>query len=586
MTTDAGTITNCYYVNTQIGSPSNACTLSGYYQVFASEPTNRIYKQMTSSSQTYYAACNISGVKSKYFTTGSPIDVAYTVTGVDGNVLTKGKDYEAVFSPTTTVQVANDYTLTITAKEGSGYTGSQTFTFSVTDFEAITSSTTSWEDGGIYKVTSNVTINNRIIVNGNVTLILKDGFTLNANKGIELTAGNQLTIKGENENSGTLTCKADIHKSGIGAYRLGTLIINGGTINATGGSYGAGIGGDIYSLGGTITINGGQITANGGYNAPGIGPGNPFSNACYNPSGTVRLGWTNTTDFIQVTGNGADYGFGQRITDLGFVSGKGFTIDGTTNIATSSNIKGVYSIKLVPDADVLNLANNADNTAIASANSTTKNVVLAGRTLYKDGKWNTICLPFNVTLAGSPLAGADALTVTEASISEKTLNLTFGNAVTTLTAGTPYIIKWDSGDDLTETDLVFSNVTINSAPNNFSSGSGDTKVSFMGTYGVTNYDATDTSILLMGGGNTLYYPLSGASIGACRAYFKIGGAQQARQLTSFNIDFGGVTEIVSANDMSDIIPADTWYTLDGRRLSGKPTVSGIYINNGNKVAIK
>ena len=29
-----------------------------------------------------------------------------------------------------------------------------------------------------------------------------------------------------------------------------------------------------------------------------------------------------------------------------------------------------------------------------------------------------------------------------------------------------------------------------------------------------------------------------------------------------------------------------WYTLDGVRLSGKPTASGIYINNGKKIVIK
>ena len=32
--------------------------------------------------------------------------------------------------------------------------------------------------------------------------------------------------------------------------------------------------------------------------------------------------------------------------------------------------------------------------------------------------------------------------------------------------------------------------------------------------------------------------------------------------------------------------ADAWYSLDGRRLSGKPTKKGLYINNGKKVAIK
>ena len=31
---------------------------------------------------------------------------------------------------------------------------------------------------------------------------------------------------------------------------------------------------------------------------------------------------------------------------------------------------------------------------------------------------------------------------------------------------------------------------------------------------------------------------------------------------------------------------DAWYSLDGRRLTGKPSRAGVYINNGNKVVIK
>ena len=31
---------------------------------------------------------------------------------------------------------------------------------------------------------------------------------------------------------------------------------------------------------------------------------------------------------------------------------------------------------------------------------------------------------------------------------------------------------------------------------------------------------------------------------------------------------------------------DGWYTIDGVRLSGKPSKSGLYINNGRKVIIK
>jgi hypothetical protein len=31
---------------------------------------------------------------------------------------------------------------------------------------------------------------------------------------------------------------------------------------------------------------------------------------------------------------------------------------------------------------------------------------------------------------------------------------------------------------------------------------------------------------------------------------------------------------------------DAWYSLDGRRIVGKPSTKGVYINNGNKVIIK
>jgi len=236
------------------------------------------------------------------------------------------------------------------------------------------------------------------------------------------------------------------------------------------------------------------------------------------------------------------------------------------------------------------LADNADNsTAITDADGYVANVTLAARTLYKDGAWNTICLPFNVTIAGSPLAGATARPLTSASISGSTLTLTFGDAVTTLEAGTPYIIKWASGDNLVSP--VFSSVTIDKTDRSYDNGiSGDNRVRFLGTYKSTTFDAEDKSILLMGGANALYYPTAGAGIGAQRAYFKIGddGALLARRLTAFNIDFGDdeTTGIISTTNYTNDTNSDAWYSLDGRRLSAKPSRAGVYINKGIKVVIK
>jgi hypothetical protein len=235
----------------------------------------------------------------------------------------------------------------------------------------------------------------------------------------------------------------------------------------------------------------------------------------------------------------------------------------------------------------ISLADAGDNsTAIGDANGYLADVTLQGRTLYKDGKWNTLCLPFNVTLAGSPLEGAVARPLTEGGISGTTLNLTFGEAVTELVAGTPYIIKWDGGDNLVSP--VFSGVTIDATMHPYDSGEaeGDQRVRFTGTYSSMEFGETDNSILLMGGENMLYYPTTGAGLGAQHAYFKIGGdGAKARRITGFSINFGDseATGIISAEANSS---RSGWYTIHGVKLDGKPTRSGIYINNGVKVVIK
>ena len=251
---------------------------------------------------------------------------------------------------------------------------------------------------------------------------------------------------------------------------------------------------------------------------------------------------------------------------------------------------------------VMELANNADNsTDISNANGCVANVTLAGRTLYKDGDWNTLCLPFNVAIAGSALDGATALPLSSASISGTTLNLTFGDAVDELVAGTPYIIKWakadgydQAGEDTRDIkNPVFSGVTIDATDRGYDTETAtpavttDERVRFVGTYKSTSFDGVDNSILFLGTVNTLYYPLSSASIGAQRAYFKIGddGDLLARRLTAFNIDFGeDAPTMIGHTAITE--KAGTWFTLDGRKLDRKPSQRGIYVNNGKKVVVK
>ena len=285
------------------------------------------------------------------------------------------------------------------------------------------------------------------------------------------------------------------------------------------------------------------------------------------------------------------------------------TVAGTANATGVGYITGDITNN---DGAAPALRDNADNTnAIAlmaalpttvAGQPVTYPVALNGRTLYKDGAWNTICLPFDVTLAGSPLAGATARPLNSASISDTKLHLTFGGEVTTLVAGTPYIIKWTKADDYVDDNEhnlvspVFSGVTIDATERNYDTETAspavttDERVRFIGTYSSTTFTAADNSILLLGGENKLYYPQSGAGIGAQRAYFKIGDGAQLARITSFSIDFGDdeATGILNIEHSTLNIEhsADAWFTLDGRRLSGKPSVKGVYVNNGRKVIIK
>ena len=247
--------------------------------------------------------------------------------------------------------------------------------------------------------------------------------------------------------------------------------------------------------------------------------------------------------------------------------------------------------------NVLELANDAtDNaTLVETYNGKETNVTLTDRTLYKDGKWNTICLPFDVKIENSVLDGVVARKLTAASVTDnetigQTLHLTFGDEVTdSLKAGVPYIIKWEEGDNIT--DPVFPCVTISNTYEGFDNGvAGDYRVRFLGTYNKMVY-GKDKSVLFMGSSNNLYYPdgEDQVSLGACRAYFKIGenGAVNAKGFTRFVIDFG--EETTAIHDAEVIMQngnADAWYTVDGIRLSGKPSKKGMYINNGKKVVVE
>ena len=176
----------------------------------------------------------------------------------------------------------------------------------------LTESKAFWEDGCIYVLNSDVTIFGHIEVSGSATLILNDGYTLTAHSGIVVNEGNSLTIKASGEGTGILEAIGKAGYAGIGGCfqcHSGTIIINGGTVNANAEGGGAGIGGGFEGFGGTITINGGIVNASSDDNGAGIGGGQ------HGNGGTIRIngGKVNASSGFGAGIGGGFEGFGGTI---------------------------------------------------------------------------------------------------------------------------------------------------------------------------------------------------------------------------------------------------------------------------------
>jgi len=498
---------------------------------------------------------------------------------------------------------------------------------------------------------------------GDVTLILKDGCTMNIGtseqpvSGIGIDGGNNsLTITSQTLGGGTL----NIYTSGHENITAGQLTVNGGNIFADNDNTATGaidVHGDITVNGGTLeanakndaicagsnfTVNGGKVDAyaigdhieaiyasgniniNGGkviayaqgsesnailaqYNLT-ISGGNVEATVnrdnaygIYSAFGNITLGWTDYADRITAS---SYYGTvrvktGQALATVADAETTAALVETTADgTIAAADLAALAGKTLSP---CLALADNADNTTLVInyAGKEFAAVQLSGRTLYKDGKWNTLCLPFALSaeqiaahadFSGATLMELDTDGKNGFDPTDGTLYLTF-KAATAISAGVPYLVKWDAaGTDFTSP--TFSGVTINAtATTTVSDADGDLQdVQMVGCYSPVPVEANDKSILFLGDANTLYYSTIDRNIRSCRAYFSVpyikGNAEAMAR--AFHLDFGNgeQTGITTTNYTNFTNDDDAWYSLDGRKLNGKPTKSGVYVNGGRKVVIK
>ena len=446
-------------------------------------------------------------------------------------------------------------------------------------------------------------------------------------------------------NGGNVTATCTGLGVGIGCGMDGksaTITINGGNITATGDNdYGAGIGGGYDANPKLdITITGGTVSASG-YN--GIGS-TRYEDLLQNDqdsdydgtltitggkiyaTGTKRaIGGENVTSLMTLydgamvkAGDTADgavlFPADQRVSACVYRkyaaiepcthSGSAFTIDdGTTHHTTCTYCQvgaaGQAETHVFADdgkcvCGLVALKDMADNAGVISKwNEQTVPVSLDGRTLYKDGSWNTLCLPFSISdFTGTPLEGATVKALTTTAFAGGTLTLNFSNDLTAIEAGKPYIVKWTAQNPNTVESPVFNNVTISKTTTDVKTD----EVTFKGIFSPYAISGEDKTMLYLDTDNNLCYPNAAMTIGACRAYFQLAdgitagesSTAGAKSISNIVLNFGdGVaTGVTNTNFTDDTDKADVWYSLDGRHLSSKPTQKGIFIYKGNKIVIK
>lgn len=220
------------------------------------------------------------------------------------------------------------------------------------------------------------------------------------------------------------------------------------------------------------------------------------------------------------------------------------------------------------------LDESQDNAGTISSNADkTVNVKLT-RTLKAD-VWNTFCVPFDVTVAGSPLEGTTIKQI--ASVEEKTDGavINFEDAPATLEAGKAYLVR-------TATAIVnptFNGVTVkNVTPANCS---GNANYQLIGIYSPLNIDASlYGKVFGINNQDKLAKVKQDTSIKGMRAYFLLANSAAAAKL-----NFGGELTGIDAVDNGEAVMTGKVYNLNGQYVGNslEGLKKGVYVVNGKKV---
>ena len=235
-------------------------------------------------------------------------------------------------------------------------------------------------------------------------------------------------------------------------------------------------------------------------------------------------------------------------------------------------------------------------------------VVLDGHTFFKNHKWNTLCLPFDIIAENIDLSPLKDAEIWELDIANKdvyadptgfdadteVLSLNFKPA-RNIEPGKPYVFEWRSTVSSVISDPTFENVTIKSSEEGeMAVVSNDGTVKFVGTYAPEMLIGNTTANLYMGTDDQFVYPHNNEFVKAFYAYvlvdlgngFGVPGDKTVKKIVMNITDEESIITRVIEIEMPTPVQDGAWYDLQGRRYTEKPSTPGIYIQNGRKILIQ
>ena len=238
--------------------------------------------------------------------------------------------------------------------------------------------------------------------------------------------------------------------------------------------------------------------------------------------------------------------------------------------------KITVSVK-VPVAKDYTLDENSFNTIEAYENA---NVTLK-RTFYKDGEWNTLCLPFAVVDAKTAFDGAE---LREVDIQNSHDNTIVFKEATAIEAGKPYLIKWaNSSAAAVNVEKKFEGVTLVAAATPVEVKEGG--ISFNGFYKMTAAsELGGASVAAIGAGNKLFKVTEGKMKGFRAAFVLSSGVQQA----AINVVIDGTATGIEDLVIDGVKANGRVYNLNGQYVGNSLNglQPGLYIQNGKKIVVK